>query len=170
MKNFTSLADQKFKVLGLVITLAAVVLLTVLYLLNYNYEEGWHDRIFIINHFIIVFGLYIIMYSKETYDDERVQKIRYSLLKFSSALTVSGILAYLAITTLDRVQLSVYVIIYIIEAVLILYQILFRYFLAVNPSWIFKETTRSNFSFYYLFFSLLFLIGWIIFVVIQYKL
>jgi hypothetical protein len=110
------------------------------------------------------------MYSKETYDDERVQKIRYSLLKFSSALTVSGILAYLAITTLDRVQLSVYVIIYIIEAVLILYQILFRYFLAVNPSWIFKETTRSNFSFYYLFFTLLFLIGWIIFVVIQYKL
>ena len=169
MKPLASLANQKFRVLGLFIFIIAVVLLTVLHLLDYKYEEGWHDRIFIINHFIIVFGLYIIMYSKEIYDDERVQRIRYTLLKFCYALTVSAILGYLAITTLDRVDLSIFIILYIIEAVLILYQLLFRYSLAFNPAWIFKETTRSNFSFYYLSFSLLFLIGWIIFVVIQYK-
>lgn len=169
MKRFTSLANQKFKVLGLVISVIAIVLLTILHLLDYEYEDGWYDRIFIINHFIIVFGLYIIMYSKETYDDERVQKIRYSLLKLSYALTVCGILAYMGITTLDRFEFSIYIILYIIEAVLIFYQLLFRYCLAVNPSWIFKETTRGNFSFYYLSGTLLFLIAWIIYVVIQYK-
>jgi hypothetical protein len=169
MKRFTSLADHKFKILGLIISVIAVVLLVILHLLDFEYEEGWNDRIFIINHFIIVFGLYIIMYSKEFYDDERVQRIRYNLLKLSYALTISGILAYLGISTLDRVDLSIYIILYIIEAVLILYQLLFRYCLAMNPSWIFKESTRSNFSFYYLFFSLLFLICWIIYVVIQYK-
>ncbi len=170
MNRFTSLADHKFRVLGLVISGIAIVLLAILYLLDYEYQDGWYDRIFIMNHFIIVFGLYIIMYSKEIYDDERVQKIRYNLLKLSYALTICGILAYMSITTLDRVDLSIYIILYIIEIVLILYQLLFRYCLAKNPSWIFKETTRNKFRFYYLSFTLLFLIGWIIYVVIHYKL
>ena len=169
MNKFTSLADHKFKVLGLALTLFSTVLLIILKLLDYEYEEGWYDRIFIINHFIIVFGLYIIMYSKENYDDERVQRIRYTLLKMNYALTVIGILVYLSITTLDRVEFSIYIILYIIEAVLILYHLLFRYCLARNPWWIFKEATAGKFRFYYLSFSLLFLISWLIYVVIHYK-
>ena len=169
MNRFTSLADHKFRILGLAISVLAVILLIILYLLNFEYEAGWYDRIFIINHFIIVFGLYMIMYSKEIYDDERVQRIRYTLVKMSYALTVIGILVYMSITTLDRVELSIYFILYIIEAVLIFYQLLFRYCLARDPWWIFRETTAGKFRFYYLSFSLLFLIGWIIYVVIQYK-
>ena len=169
MNRFTSLADHKFRILGLAISVLAIVLLSILHILNFEYEAGWYDRIFIINHFIIVFGLYMLMYSKEIHDDERVQRIRYTLIKMSYALTVIGILVYMSITTLDRVTLSIYVILYIIEAALILYQIMFRYCLARDPWWIFKETTRSKFGFYYLTFSLIFLIGWIIFVVIQYK-
>ena len=169
MNRFISLADHKFKYLGLAISSIAIVLLVILHILDYDYEEGWYNRIFIINHFIIVFGLYIIMYSKEIFDDERVQRIRYSLLKLSYALTVIGILVYMSITTLDRVELSIYIILYIIEAVLILYQLLFRYCLARDPWWIFKETTISKFGFYYLSGSLLFLLGWIIYVVINYK-
>lgn len=169
MNRFTSLADHKFRILGLVISGIGIFLLAILHLLNYEYQDGWYDRIFIMNHFIIVFGLYMIMYSKEIYDDERVQRIRYNLLKVSYALTICGIVAYMSVTTLDRVDLSIYIILYIIEAVLILYQLLFRYCLAKNPSWIFKEATRNKFRFYYLSFSLLFLIGWIIYVVIHYK-
>src|SRR4030042_1600384 len=112
MARFTSLADHKFRIFGLLISIVAIILLVTLHTLNYQYEEEWHDRIFIINHFIIVFGLYMIMFSKEIHDDERVQRIRYNL---------------------------------------------------------FKETTRNKFAVYYLFFSLLFLIGWIIYVVIKYK-
>jgi hypothetical protein len=169
MNRFISLADHKFKYLGLAITLIAISLLVILHILDYEYEEGWYDRIFIINHFIIVFGLYIIMYSKEFHDDERVQRIRYTLLKMSYALTVIGILGYMSITTLDRVKLSIYIILYIIEAVLILYQAMFRYCLARDPWWIFKDTISRKFGFYYLSMSLLFLIGWIVFVVIHYK-
>ncbi len=169
MNKFTSLADQKFRVLGLAITLISIVLHIILQLLDYEYEEGWYDRIFIMNHFIIVFGLFIIMYSKEIFDDERVQRIRYILLRMNYALTVIGIMVYMIITSLDRVEFSIYVILYIMEVVLIFYQILFRYCLARDPGWIFKERTARKFGFYYLWFSLLFLIGWIIYVVIQYK-
>ena len=169
MNRFTSLADHKFRFLGLAISAIAIILITILHLLNYEYEDGWYDRIFIINHFIIVFGLYMITYSKEIYDDERVQRIRYALIKMSYALTVIGILVYMSITTLDRVELSIYIILYIIEAGLILYQLLFRYCLARDPWWIFKEKTAGKFGFYYLSFSLLFLVGWIIYVVIQFK-
>ena len=169
MARFTSLADHKFRIFGLFISIVAIILLVTLHMLNYQYEEEWHDRIFIINHFIIVFGLYMIMFSKEIHDDERVQRIRYNLLKVNYTLTICGILGYISVTTLDRVEFSIYYVFYIIETVLIIYQLLFRYCLATNPGWIFKETTRSKFAVYYLFFSLLFLIGWIIYVVIKYK-
>lgn len=169
MARFTSLADQKFRFFGLVIFVMALILLVTLHLLNYQYEEGWHDRIFIINHFIIVFGLYMIMFSKEIYDDERVQRIRYNLLKGNYTFTLCGIMAYLAVTTLDRVEFSIFIVLYIIEIVLIVYQLLFRYCLAMNPDWIFKEPTRNKFAVFYLFFSLVFLLGWIVYVVIRYK-
>jgi hypothetical protein len=169
MKSFVSFMDSKFKILGLIVSVIAVVILIILYLLNYEYEPGWKDRIFIVNHFILIFGLLSIMLSKEAYDDERVQRIRYGLLKFTYSFTICFIMAYLVITTLDRVELSIYIILYIIEFVLVLYQILFRIFLLVNPSWIFKESKRSSFSFYVLFSCLLFLIIWLIYVVIQYK-
>lgn len=169
MARFISLADHKFRIYGLIVFIVAAILLVALHILNYQYEEGWHDRIFIINHFIIVFGLYMIMFSKELHDDERVQRIRYGLLKVIYTLTLCGILCYISVTTLDKVEFSIYVVFYIIEGVLIVYQFLFRYCLAGNPDWIFKETTRSKFAVYYLFFSLLFLIGWIVYVVIQYK-
>lgn len=169
MARFISLADHKFRIYGLLISVVAVILLVALHMLNYQYEEEWHDRIFIINHFIIVFGLYMIMFSKEIHDDERVQRIRYGLLKVSYTLTLCGILCYMSVTILDNVEFSIYIVFYIIEVVLILYQLLFRYCLASNPDWIFKESTRSKYAVYYVFFSLLFLIGWIIYVVIKYK-
>ena len=169
MNRFISLADHKFRVLGLGISVIAIILLATLYLLAFEYQPGWHDRIFIINHFIIVFGLYMLMYSKEIFDDERVQHIRYNLLKISYAITICGILMYMSITTLDRVDLSIYIVLYIIEAALILYQLLFCYCLAKNPSWIFNKSKPNKFRFYYLSASLLFLISWIIYCVIQFK-
>jgi hypothetical protein len=169
MKRIALFMDNKFNILGLIVSVIAVVILIILHRLDYEYEAGWHDRIFITNHVILILGLLSIMLTKETYDDERVQRIRYGLLKVCYSLTISFIMAYLEISTLDRVEFSIYIVLYIIEFVLILYQVLFRIFLLVNPSWIFKESKRSNFSFYWLFSCLLFLIGWLIYVVIQYK-
>ena len=169
MARITSLADPKFKIYGLVISIVAIILLVTIHLLNYQYEEGWHNRIFIINHFIIVFGLYLIMFSKEIHDDERIQRIRYNLMKGSYTFTLCGIMAYMALSTLDRVEFSIFVVLYIIEIVLVVYQLLFRYCLARNPDWIFKEPTRNKFAVFYMFFSLVFLLAWIVYVVIRYK-
>ena len=60
-----SLANHRFKFLGLVLSSLGIILFIILKILDYSYEEGWNDRIFIINHFVIVFGLGMIMYSSE---------------------------------------------------------------------------------------------------------
>lgn len=169
MNRITSLANHKFRILGLVISGIAILLFIVLKILNFEYEESWHDRIFILNHFIIIMGFFMIVYSKEVFDDDRVQKIRYGMLKWSYALTISVILAYVGVTTLDRFQFSAYVILYIIEIVLILYLVLFRVLLLKNPEWVFKQKTINKFRFYLLSLCLFFLIGWIIYCVIQCK-
>jgi hypothetical protein len=94
MTRFTSLADHKFRIFGLLISVVAIILLVTLHLLNYQYEEGWHDRIFIINHFIIVFGLYMIMFSKEIHDDERVQRILTGYLKKQQEVNMLFIICF----------------------------------------------------------------------------
>ena len=169
MLTSTSLANHRFKLLGLILSSLGLLLFIILKVLNYSYEEGWEDRIFIINHFIIVFGMVMIMYSSESNDDERVKLIRHFLLKFFFALMVCGIMLYVTLTSLDRVEGSFYFILYIIEFVLLSYLVTFRLSLRTNPSWIFRQAPEIKSRFIVMGASILFLIGWMIFVVITYK-
>ena len=98
MLSSTSLANHRFKFLGLVLSSLGILLFIILKILNYSYEEDWEDRIFMINHFVIVFGMVMIMYSSESNDDERVKLIRHSLLKFCFALLVCGVMLYVILT------------------------------------------------------------------------
>ena len=170
MITSTSLANHRFKLLGLILSSLGLLLFIILKALNYSYEEGWEDRIFIINHFIIVFGMVMIMYSSESNDDERVKLIRHFLLKFFFALMVCGIMVYVTLTSLDRVEGSLFFILYIIEAVLLGYNVAFRIFLRTDPAWIFRQAPVIKSRFIVMSASILFLIGWIIFVVVTYKL
>jgi hypothetical protein len=169
MLSSTSLANHRFKLLGLILSGLGLILFIILKILDYSYEEGWEDRIFIINHFVIVFGMVMIMYSRESNDDERVKLIRHSLLRFFFALLVCGIMLYITLTSLDRFKGSFYGILYIIEGALAGYLLVFRYSLRTNPSWIFRESHAIMTRFIVMGVSILFLIGWIIFVVINYK-
>lgn len=169
MNKFISHADTRYRLAGLSLSLTGAILLLVLQCLGYRYEGNWETRIFMINHYVIIFGLIMLTYSKEKRDDERVQRIRYMVLKLSYVWTIIGISVYLVISTLDRVQFNVFWIAYIIEGVLILYQILFRIFLSTNPGWIFRENMPVRRSFIVLFVCLVFLIGWIIYVVINFR-
>ena len=170
MKTLNSLADARFRLVGLIITLTGAMLFVVLQCLDYSYEGNWEARIFMINHYVIIFGLIMLTYSKEKHDDERVQRIRYAVLKLSYVWTIIGISAYLIISTLlDRVGFNVFWITYIIEGILVLYQILFRILLSTNPEWIFRESMPARRSFLILFACLIFLVGWIIFVVISFR-
>ena len=66
MLSSTSLANHRFKLLGVILSSLGLILFIVLKVLNYSYEAGWENRIFMFNHFIIVFGMVMIMYSSET--------------------------------------------------------------------------------------------------------
>ena len=169
MKNLSSLAKHQYRLLGAGISLTGILIYIILLLLNFNYVENWEEKIFIMNHYIIILGFIMLTFSKEKDEDERIQKIRYSMLKFSYALTIIGITFFSAISILDKVHFNLFVIFYIIEFVLIIYQLLFRVFLATNPKWIFIEHTKKKRSFFILFCCLVFLIGWLIYVVVIYK-
>lgn len=169
MLSSISLANHRFKFLGLVLSSLGILLFVILKVQNYSYEQGWEDRIFMINHFVIVFGMVMIMYSSESNDDERVKLIRHSLLRFFFALLVCGIMLYAILTSLDSVNGSFYFILYIIEAVLAAYLITFRVSLRTNPAWIFRKAKTIRSRFIVMGASIMFLIGWIIFVVIAYK-
>ena len=169
MLTSTSLANHRFKLFGLILSSLGLILFVVLKVLNYSYEEGWEDRIFVINHFIIVFGMVMIMYSSENKDDERVKLIRHSMLKFFFALMICGIMLYVTLTSLESVNGSFYIILYIIEAVLLGYLAAFRLSLRTDPSWIFRQSPANKSRFIVMGTAILFLLGWIIYVVITFK-
>ena len=167
--EFSSLNRQSYRWIGLIISLTGVVIFIMLRLLDFRYVENWEQKIFIINHYIIILGFMILSYSVEKTEDERIQNIRFRMLRFSHFLTISGLIVYAAITILDKVEFNLYVIFYIIEAALILYQFLFRLFLRTNPAWIFSEKPRKKTTSIIPVACLIFLIGWLIYVIIEYK-
>ena len=163
------LGNHRFKTLGTILSLLAILMFLVLKVLNFDYEDGWEDRIFIMNHFIIILSFFMRIFSREANDDERVKHIRFSLMRLSLALMVTGILLYLSLTILDRVEGSLFVIIYILEIVLLLYQVLFAYCMRYDPEWLFRERSARRSSFTVMAACLIFLIIWIIYVVISYR-
>jgi hypothetical protein len=169
MISSTSLANHRFKFLGLVLASVGIILFVILKILDYSFVEGWEDRIFMINHFVIVFGMVMIMYSSESNDDERVKLIRDSLLKFFFALLICAIMLYVIMTSLESLKGSFYGILYIIEIVLAGYLMTFRISLRTNPSWIFRKPKAIRGRFMVMGISIMFLIAWIIYVVITYK-
>ncbi|MEE4215918.1 MAG: hypothetical protein V2I34_12695 [Bacteroidales bacterium] len=169
MISSSSLANYRFKFLGLVLSSLGIILFVILKILDYSYVEGWQDRIFMINHFVIVLGMVMIMYSSESNDDERVKLIRDSLLKFFFALLVCGIMLYMIMTSLESLEGSFYHILYIIEIVLAGYLITFHISLRTNPSWIFRKPKAIRGRFIVMGISIMFLIAWIVYVVITYK-
>ena len=170
MITSTSLASHRFRLLGLILSSLGILLFILLKILNFSYQDGWEDRIFLVNHFVIVFGMIMIMFSSESIDDERVKLIRHALLRFFFALLVCGIMLYAIVTSLlERFESSFNVIMYIIETVLLTYLVTFRISLRTNPAWIFRKQPVIKVRFIVMGASILLLIIWIIFVVITYK-
>jgi len=162
MRKFNALADPQYKFIGLTFALIGVLLFIAQKLLNLTYDPGWEDRILLLIHYVIIISLIMLNFSKEKADDERIQRIRYSVLKQIYAWTIMGIAIYLLSTGLDRINLDMYIILYIIEGMLVLYQILFRIYLILNPKWIFEDH-RAMRSFLIMGIAIIFMIGLIIF-------
>lgn len=169
MNYFNKLAYHKFKIAGLIVSVLAIILLVTLHILDFQYEEGWNERIFIFNHYIIIMGLFMIMSSREIREDEGVQKVRQTLMKLTFMLLIAATLLYITLTTLDRIAFSVFTLLYLIESALILYNLTFRFCLVKSPGWIFNEKEMKKSRFIALLFIMAALIIWIIFSVIEYR-
>ena len=83
--------------------------------------------------------------------------------------SVCAIIVYITLTPLERFEASFFAILYIIEAALACFLLVFRYSLHTNPGWIFRKPQVIMTRFIVMGASILFLIAWIIFVVINYK-
>jgi hypothetical protein len=169
MEFLNTIASKRFKVVGAILLLLSVGLYVSLKLLNYTYVDNFEERIFIFNHYLISFSLVLIAFSGEGYDDERVQKIRYVLLRLFFALVIGAVLFYATLSTLERVLFSVFSLIYIVEGILIAYIFVFRICLLLNPDWVFKETKNRNLDFILLSSVLVLLLGWVVVLVALYK-
>jgi len=90
----------------------------------------------LINLYILV-ALSLSVFSKEKTDDVRTQTIRYFAVKLSFRLLIAG----LAAIYLLNIQIDL---IYIAISSLIIYLIIFYLSNYYNPSFIFKEETRTN--------------------------
>jgi hypothetical protein len=167
--SFSSLNRQAYRWIGLIISLTGAVIFTTLLLSDFEFVENWEQKILIINHYIIILGLVLFSFSLEKTEDERIGTIRFRLLRFSYTLTITALIAYAAITILDRVEFNLYIVFYIIESALIIYQLLFRLFIRINPKWIFRETPKKNTPSLIAVVCLVFLIGWLIYAIIEFK-
>lgn len=166
----TALVKPHFKKLGLIVTSIGILLFILLNVLNIQYDEaGRFEKIMNQNHFIIIFGFLMLTFSKEKMDDERIQKIRYFATNICLRMLIILIPTYILITDLDRVPFSVYPIFYIIEGILIFYQVVFRIGIRTSPKRMFEEPTKGNSGFYIVFFILLFLIAMLIIDVLTHK-
>ena len=166
----SSLHRHYYRWVGLSIVIAGILIFGVLQALDLSYVENWGEKIFIMNHYIIILGLVMMSSSLEKNEDERIRTIRFIVLRFSNLLTILGLILYAAISILlDRVEFNLRVMFYIVESGLILYQLLFRLYLRLNPKWIFREGPGKKAPGIVMASCLIFLTGWLIYVVIQYK-
>jgi cell division protein FtsW (lipid II flippase) len=144
----TSLVKPLFKKIGLAVTAIGLLMLIAIIVWSPEWDEpGYIDKVLFPLHLIIIFGLMMLTFSKEKIDDEGVQKIRYFVTKFCFRLLIVLIPTYLIITNLDRMAFSAYPIFYIIEGMLILFQILFRIGLKQSPKMMYSEPTKGNAGF-----------------------
>lgn len=164
-----SMVSPLFKKLGLIITILGIGIFITLQIWQSQYDET--DVAFEISsniHFVIICGLMMLTFSKEKMDDERVQIIRFYVTKFCFRFIIILIPVYIIVTNLDRVPFSIYPVFYIIEGILLLYQLLFQIGLKTNPDFIFKEKkNKGDTGFLILFIALLILLVTIIIDVIM---
>lgn len=160
----TTMVSPLFKKLGIIITILGIGVFITLHIWQPQYDKTDVNNEITSNiHFVIICGLMMLTFSREKMDDERVQIIRFYVTKFCFRFLIILIPVYINVTNLDRVPFSIYPVFYIIEGILILFQILFQIGLKTNPDFIFKEKmNRGDTGFLILFICLLILLAMII--------
>jgi hypothetical protein len=132
LSNLSALNQHYVKRLG-VIFASIFIILGIVAKLTGTWEE---IDVRLVNLYILV-ALSLTVFSKEKTDDERTQIVRYFAIKMSFRLLIAGLAAiYLLNFKID--------LIYIAISSLIIYLLIFYLSSYFNPSFIFKEETKTN--------------------------
>lgn len=137
-KNLTTLYDNRVKKIGFIAAGIMIILDISTYLigdLNLTYYN--HHLLF---HYIIILSLVMVITSRDKVDDELSKQIRYSVFKITLPLVClfAGIGA-LILSVFDIEQISTLIVLYLIEAVLLIHIILYHIGYRRSPAWLLSE-------------------------------
>jgi small-conductance mechanosensitive channel len=90
---------------------------------------------------ILIFGLYIMAFSKEKLEDERVKKIRSKALTVAMGVQLATLFAFVftSITVDPEIVLDVSATITLLLITLIVYHLIFHISLFFDPSWVYTD-------------------------------
>lgn len=142
-KYLTTLYEHRIKKLGIIT--AAIML--VLDLLTYTIPcfHFIHYDHHILLHYMIVLSLILAITSKDKVDDELSRTIRYSIFKNTLTFSVVFIgIATLILSTFGIEKISTLIILYFLEAMLVLHLVLYHLGLRYSPKWLLTEDTAPE--------------------------
>ncbi len=157
------MSSYKNKVYGLVITLVALVALLAISHGPLPFIQASADEQFNLFFAVVTFGLYMIAWSKEKNDDERVQKIRAKAMQVGLGVMITSILAFIfcidvlaikkhEVTTLGGTELAL-----MLDFGLGTYLTVFYIGLFFDPAWVYNDDTvmvniKKNKQFFVVYF------------------
>lgn len=96
-------------------------------------------------------GLFVLSFSKEKIDDERVQLVRYTALRGMSSICFIGLFSAFSPLVIDDLGMSLIakdstlvLVLMAIVAPLLTYQIIFNIGLQLNPSWAYNDLSAEE--------------------------
>ncbi|HSI91055.1 MAG TPA: hypothetical protein VK927_08060 [Adhaeribacter sp.] len=164
MNYFTLFPLQGYwgKFAGLSISTIAIILLLIYEFLGQEYlpviiQEGKQVSTLL---WLFCLGLFILTFSKEKIDDERVQKIRYTALRAMAFFCFIGLFSVFSPLSIDSEGIAnediVPLILLLLVFPLVGYQIIFNLGLYLNPAWAYndlgaEENIRKNPKFFHIY-------------------
>jgi len=174
MKNLTLFPMQSYKgkTVGVAISVLSMILMILAskldnFILIKSFDNSQHFQLFF---GLTVLGLYLIAYSKEKIDDERVQKIRSKSLQISFGILISILLVINFVGIISpSFSINAGTHLFLIAAIgLLIYLFFFYVALYFDPTWTYNDdTVLANVKKNKLFF-LLYTLVIIVLVVLQF--
>ena len=122
------LLSHRFKVVGLLITLAAIAILVLQIITGeffiQSFAENQQSQLLFL---LISFGLYITAFSKESLDDYRIKRIRNKSAQAGFILTLSTVISFSLVSILRQLPSSQTSLPFILLIGILFYLIIFNF-------------------------------------------
>lgn len=95
---------------------------------------------------VLIFGLYMMAFSKEKFEDERVKQIRSKALSVSMGVQLAALFAFVftSITVDPTLSLDIFSMIFLLLFALGIYHLVFHISLYFDPSWVYTDESAMD--------------------------